>query len=228
MGRSGKLREAEEFIEFFIKQPNMQTYMALLSACRTHVDVDCAKRTAEKAFQLDINNPSIYVLLGNTFAMAGRMEDRDNIRNLMTKRGIQKVPGKTWGIIQGKEESFVANDQNHPEAPEIFQYSKELHYGIKKAGYKPNFNYVLLKDGKTKEEMMDHLCSHSERLFIAQALRKNKTGEPIIAQKNLRMCGDCHEATKFISLIKQLPIVIRDANRWHHFENGKCSCSDFF
>ncbi|CAF1551535.1 unnamed protein product, partial [Adineta ricciae] len=46
--------------------------------------------------------------------------------------------------------------------------------------------------------------------------------------KNLRICGDCHAAIKLISRIRRCEIVIRDANRIHHFSDGKCSCNDHF
>ena len=37
------------------------------------------------------------------------------------------------------------------------------------------------------------------------------------------------EATKLIAKIRQCDIVIRDANRIHHFSrNGSCSCQDHF
>jgi hypothetical protein len=44
--------------------------------------------------------------------------------------------------------------------------------------------------------------------------------------KNLRVCGDCHEFTKLVSKLSD--IVVRDANRFHHFIGGSCSCGDFW
>ncbi|CAF5227508.1 unnamed protein product, partial [Rotaria magnacalcarata] len=42
--------------------------------------------------------------------------------------------------------------------------------------------------------------------------------------KNLRICGDCHRSTKLIAAIRQCEIIVRDANRIHHFyKNGQCS-----
>lgn len=53
-------------------------------------------------------------------------------------------------------------------------------------------------------------------------------GEPIYVMKNLRVCPDCHEWSKLISLKWERQCIVRDANRLHVFENGKCSCSDFW
>ena len=41
-------------------------------------------------------------------------------------------------------------------------------------------------------------------------------------------CKDCHEATKVISKIENRRLSVRTKNRWHHFENGQCSCNDYF
>ncbi|CAF4317950.1 unnamed protein product, partial [Rotaria magnacalcarata] len=42
--------------------------------------------------------------------------------------------------------------------------------------------------------------------------------------KNLRICGNCHRSTKLIAAIRQCEMIVRDANRIHHFyKNGQCS-----
>ncbi|KAJ0798086.1 putative DYW domain-containing protein [Helianthus annuus] len=46
--------------------------------------------------------------------------------------------------------------------------------------------------------------------------------------KNLRVCGGCHEATKFISAIEKREIIVGDNSRFHHFKEGKCSCGDYW
>lgn len=44
--------------------------------------------------------------------------------------------------------------------------------------------------------------------------------------KNLRVCGDCHQWSKLISKIWNRELIVRDANRFHIFKDGKCSCND--
>ncbi|RYR28114.1 hypothetical protein Ahy_B01g052225 isoform C [Arachis hypogaea] len=51
---------------------------------------------------------------------------------------------------------------------------------------------------------------------------------PIRIFKNLRVCGDCHNAAKFISRITERDIIMRDSNRFHHFKCGICSCGDYW
>ncbi|KAJ6361366.1 hypothetical protein OIU78_001913 [Salix suchowensis] len=97
---------------------------------------------------------------------------------------------------------------------------------MKRAGYIPTTTEVLLDiDDEDKE---DTLNRHSEKLAIAFALLNTPPGTLIRIVKNLRICDDCHSATKFISKIYNREIVVRDRNRFHHFKNGLCSCRDFW
>ncbi|CAF1298082.1 unnamed protein product [Rotaria sordida] len=84
----------------------------------------------------------------------------------------------------------------------------------------------LLDQDETIESV---LCGHSERLAIAWNFVVNPNATRIQVTKNLRVCGDCHQATKLIAAIRQCEIIVRDANRIHHFyTNGQCSCNDYF
>lgn len=76
-----------------------------------------------------------------------------------------------------------------------------------------------------KEELV---CGHSEKLAIACALINTSEGTTICVVKNLRICGDCHDATSLISKLEKRKIEVRDANRVHFFEAGKCSCGDYW
>ncbi|XP_019260716.1 PREDICTED: pentatricopeptide repeat-containing protein At5g43790-like [Nicotiana attenuata] len=79
-----------------------------------------------------------------------------------------------------------------------------------------------------EEEKEDALSYHSERLAIAYALIASVSGSPIRIIKNLRVCSDCHAATKLISRIYEREIIVRDRSRFHHFRNGTCSCLDYW
>ena len=66
-----------------------------------------------------------------------------------------------------------------------------------------------------------------EKLVIGFGLISTPPGTPLLITKNLRVCPDCHNVTKFISKIRNREITVRDSNRFHHFKNGKCSCNDY-
>lgn len=71
-------------------------------------------------------------------------------------------------------------------------------------------------------------AGHLERLAIAFGVISTRPGTPIRITKNLRVCGDCHIATKFISKIVMREIIMRDAYRFHHFKDGLCSCGEYW
>nr|CAB3467533.1 unnamed protein product [Digitaria exilis] len=103
----------------------------------------------------------------------------------------------------------------------IDMYSK-----ISELGYEPETSNVLHDIGE--EEKQYALCYHSEKLAIAYGLISTPPGETIRVIKNLRICGDCHVVAKLISKAYGRVIIIRDRARFHRFENGQCSCRDYW
>ncbi|KAF9606753.1 hypothetical protein IFM89_028129 [Coptis chinensis] len=56
---------------------------------------------------------------------------------------------------------------------------------------------------------------------------KGEVGGCIRIVKNLRICWDCHEVFKKISKAFRREIIVRDGSRFHHFNEGGCSCFDY-
>ena len=84
---------------------------------------------------------------------------------------------------------------------------------------------LLFVDQQEREAKLQY---HSEKLALAFALLNTPPGATIRIKKNIRMCGDCHSAIKFVSMVMEREIVVRDTNRFHHFSNGFCSCGDYW
>lgn len=97
---------------------------------------------------------------------------------------------------------------------------------LKKASYVPDISEVLLNTDE--EEKETSLGLHSEKLAITFGLQSTNPGTPIREVKNLRVCVDCHTASKLISKVYNREIILRDRNRFHHFKDGFCSCNDFW
>ncbi|CAM6042465.1 unnamed protein product, partial [Sphagnum compactum] len=226
VGRAGHLDEAEEILNKKPFQPGALELGALLSACRIHGAVEIAERAADSAFKLEPEKSGIYVMLANIYAAAGRWDGARNVRLLMEERGVKKEPGRSWIEVKNKVHSFVSEDQTHQQTEEIYAELARLTRQMKEAGYVPDTRFILHDvDPWQKEWVLGH---HSERLAIAYGLISTPPGTPIRIFKNLRVCGDCHTATKFISKIVGREIVARDVSRFHHFKNGVCSCSDYW
>ncbi|KAL5705858.1 hypothetical protein ACHQM5_024097 [Ranunculus cassubicifolius] len=96
----------------------------------------------------------------------------------------------------------------------------------KQQGYVPDTRYVLHDiDQEAKEQA---LLYHSERLAIAYGLISTPARTPLRIIKNLRICGDCHNAIKIMAKIVGRELIVRDNKRFHHFKDGKCSCGDYW
>jgi hypothetical protein len=101
-----------------------------------------------------------------------------------------------------------------------------MEWQLKFEGYIPDTSQVLLD--VEEEEKKERLKYHSQKLAIAFGLIHTSEGSPLRITRNLRMCSDCHTYTKYISMIYEREITIRDRHRFHHFKNGTCSCKDYW
>ncbi|XP_061355754.1 pentatricopeptide repeat-containing protein At3g49710 [Gastrolobium bilobum] len=229
LGRAGKLKEAERIIETMPFNPGSIEWAALLGACRKHGNVELAVKAANEFLKLEPDSAAPYVMLSNMYASAGRWEESATVKRLMRERGVKKKPGCSWIEIDKKVHVFVAEDTSHPMIKEIREYMGEMLSKMKQAGYVPDIRWALVKDEEAAaEEKERRLLLHSEKLAVAFGLISTKEGVPILVVKNLRICGDCHNAIKFISAIAGREITVRDAHRFHCFKEGQCSCRDYW
>ncbi|XP_072994800.1 pentatricopeptide repeat-containing protein At4g33990-like [Typha latifolia] len=226
LGRAGRLKEAIELSERVTLEKDEGFWGALLGACRIHGNIGLAEKAAQSLLELRPRNPGYYVLLSNIYAKAGRWEDVAKIRDTMNSRRLKKTPGWTWIEIKDKIYQFRVGDKTHPQSKEIFEMLNVLREKLELAGYVPDTNFVL--HDVDDELKAGFLYSHSEKLAIAFGLIATPEKTIIRITKNLRVCGDCHTFTKKVSAVMQREIVVRDANRFHHFKEGSCSCGDYW
>ncbi|KAL1566137.1 pentatricopeptide repeat-containing protein-like protein [Salvia divinorum] len=191
-----------------------------------HGDVELAEKAATSLLELQPRNAGHYILLSNIYAKAGRWKEVAKVRELMTRQRIKKIPGWTWIEVDDKIHKFGVGDHTHDRSREIYEQLKQLREKLELAGYVPDTNFVL--HDIDDELKLDILHTHSEKLAIAFGLIATPEATPIRITKNLRVCGDCHTFIKFVSLITKRLLVVRDANRFHHFNDGACSCSDYW
>ncbi|PKI55078.1 hypothetical protein CRG98_024544 [Punica granatum] len=226
LGRAGQLDQAYNFILKMPIEPGVSIWGALLSACKIYRNISLGEYAAEKLFLLDPHNTGHYVQLSNLYASARLWDQVRRVRILMRERGLTKDLGYSLIEINGKLQAFRVGDKSHPRSKEIFEELERLERRLKEAGFVPHIDSVLHDlNYEEKEEM---LCNHSERLAIAYGLISTPPHTTLRITKNLRACVNCHAATKFISKIEGREIVVRDANRFHHFKDGICSCGDYW
>jgi pentatricopeptide repeat protein len=225
LGRAGKLDEAWSFIQSMSIEPGISVYGAMLGACKSHKSLKLAEESAHKIFELGPKEGVYHVLLANIYASSSMWKDVVRVRTDMEKKGLQKTPG--WSIIQLKNEAhtFYSGSTNHQHAKEIYARLAKLVEETRAVGYVPDTDSIRDVEDDVKARLLN---THSERLAIAYGLIRTPPGTTIRIKKNLRVCDDCHNATKLISLVTGRGVIMRDTQRFHHFKDAKCSCGDYW
>lgn len=199
LGKCGHLNEAEEFIGRLPFEPTAEVWDALRNYARIQGDVDLEDHAEELMVALDPLKA--------------------------TSNKIPTPPPKKHtaiSMLDGK--SRISEFRN----PTLYKDDEKLKAakGMKESGYVPDTRYVLHDiDQEAKEQA---LLYHSERLAIAYGLISTPARTPLRIIKNLRICGDCHNAIKIMSKIVGRELIVRDNKRFHHFKDGKCSCGDYW
>ncbi|KAK4265760.1 hypothetical protein QN277_026773 [Acacia crassicarpa] len=226
LGRAGHIQEAEKLMLSMPFKASASMYRTLLNACRVQGDKETGKRVADKLFSLEPSDSAAYVLLSNIYAAANQWDNVSSARNMMKNINVKKDPGFSWVDVKNKVHLFVAGDRSHEEADSIYDMVEYMIKKIKGGGYVPDTDFVLVDIEDEEKECA--LYYHSEKLAIAYGLISTPPLTTIRVIKNLRVCGDCHNAIKYISKAFQREIIVRDANRFHHFRSGVCSCGDYW
>ncbi|XP_074592901.1 pentatricopeptide repeat-containing protein At4g32450, mitochondrial-like [Curcuma longa] len=212
LGRAGYLEEALEFIHQMPFEPSIDIWETLMTLARLNGNLELGDLCAKVVEQLDasrLNEQSKNGLL--------LVKDSDLAKEKEKKKSLQ---------LKSRIREYRAGDRSHPENDKLYAQLRCLQQQMKEAGYVPDTRFVLHDvDQESKE---DALLAHSERLALSYALMTTSVRSDIKIMKNLRVCGDCHNALKIISKLVGRLIIARDAKRFHHFENGVCSCKDYW
>ena len=226
LGRAGKIDEALSFINNMPMEPGASSWGALLSACRIHKRVELAEEVAKKLLPLESDQSGVYVMLSNIYADFGMWEMVKKTRVKMFEKGLRKSVGFTSIEVKKKLYLFSSKDRFSYKNTQIESLWNSLEKRMGELGYVPDLRFVLHDvDDEVKQEV---LYGHSEKLAIVFGLLNSGEGMPIRITKNIRVCVDCHTASKFISLITRRKIIMRDVKRFHHVQDGVCSCGDFW
>ncbi|XP_021888680.1 pentatricopeptide repeat-containing protein At1g08070, chloroplastic-like [Carica papaya] len=226
LGRARLLDEAHEVIKSMPIRPNSIVWSALLAACKVHRNSTLAEIAARKLLDMEPQHCGYNTLVSNVFAAANRWDDVAELRKVMKKFGMKKEPGLSLIEVNGSVHEFAMGDRRHSQIAKIDGMLEEMRKKLEESGYVPDTSVVLQNiDEEEKEFALNY---HSEKIAMAFGLISTAPGHPIKVVKNLRVCNDCHTATKLLSKIYKRVIVVRDRKRFHHFRDGFCSCGDYW
>lgn len=93
LGRAGRLQEAYDLILTMPFKPNHTVWGSLLGACVVHHNVELGEIAAKLLVKMQPENTGNFVLLANIYASAGRWEDAENVRSMISIAGSGKKLG---------------------------------------------------------------------------------------------------------------------------------------
>ena len=129
LGRAGKLNSAMNLIE---KMPERMRdgaglWGALLSACRSSGNSRLGAGAASRVLKLEPQSSAGYFLASSMYAASGLWADAAKMRWLVKVRGVRVVAGYSLVHVEDKAWRFVAGDESHPRAGEIWGVVEQLH-----------------------------------------------------------------------------------------------------
>uniref|UniRef100_M8B9T4 Putative pentatricopeptide repeat-containing protein n=1 Tax=Aegilops tauschii TaxID=37682 RepID=M8B9T4_AEGTA len=226
----GKHGHGQEAIDMFEKmrtegvEPDEVSYLALLSACSHSGLVEECRRYFSMIRQEKRLRPRAehYACMVDLLGRAGElMEARDLVATMPME--------PTVGVWQ----TLLSACRVHKDVTTAREAGEAL---LGMDGDNPA-NYVMLSNifaeaGEWREhqQVRDAMRRRGLRKQGGCSWVEEEEGrrEVIRVYKNLRVCGDCHEFFKGLSRVVGRAMVVRDANRFHRFQDGACSCKDYW
>ncbi|KAF0925553.1 hypothetical protein E2562_017164 [Oryza meyeriana var. granulata] len=110
LGRSGQVRRALDLVRDMPVPADAKVWGSLLSACRSHGDVDTAVLAAERLVELEPDDVGNLVMLANVYAAARRWVDVASTRKAIRRRSMRKTPGCSLIEVGNVVREFVAGE----------------------------------------------------------------------------------------------------------------------
>ncbi|KAJ9166622.1 hypothetical protein P3X46_021342 [Hevea brasiliensis] len=95
LGQAGCFNEAMKLIAEMPFKPDKTIWSSLLGACGTLGNTELVSTIEENLLATSPDDPSVYVMLSNAFAMLGMWDNLSKVRKAAKKLGIKKA-GKSW------------------------------------------------------------------------------------------------------------------------------------
>ncbi|XP_047980804.1 pentatricopeptide repeat-containing protein At1g71420 isoform X2 [Salvia hispanica] len=225
---AGMVKEGTNIFDTMREKYDSVIWSAFLGACRKHGETKAAQLASRKLQELDPDNSLGYVMISNIYCSANSFGEGDLIRKKMDKAGVRKEPGLSWTEVGHTLHEFASGGKRHPQIKAIRAYLDELLRQLKEIGYVPETSAVLFDVEEEHKE--EQLYLHSEKLALVFSLMNGGGSSCNVIKiiKNIRICLDCHNFLRLASKLLGKAIIVRDANRFHHFRDGACSCNDYW
>ncbi|CAK9141940.1 unnamed protein product [Ilex paraguariensis] len=134
LGRSGRLEEAQNFIETMPVMPGRDVWGTMLGACTLLGDIEVAKRAAKELSVFEPKSKVWRVALSNVCASAGRWEDAAKLRaEIRVSEELVDEGGWSSVEVRGDMVRFMVGETKHPESKLIYEVVEGIHEQIRDA-----------------------------------------------------------------------------------------------
>ncbi|KAF1863974.1 hypothetical protein Lal_00031117 [Lupinus albus] len=217
-GHSGMVDEGKKAFSSLSEEfhiiPGVEHYIAMVNLFGRSV------LAGERMLELEPGNTITQHLLSQAYSLCGKSWESPKI----TKQGKEKdVPvGQCWIERKNLVYTFVAGDQSKTYLDKLHSWLKRVAINVKA--------HISDNELCIEEEEKETISSvHSEKLAFAFAfIDPHRSPQVVRIVKKLRMCKDCHDTAKYLSLAYGCEIYLSDSNCLHHFKSGHCSCKDYW
>ncbi|KAK1319031.1 putative pentatricopeptide repeat-containing protein [Acorus calamus] len=131
LGRVGHLEEAYGFVRRMRVEPDHVVWGALLSACKSHGNLELGREVAGMLVESGKADSGTYVLLSSIYASSGEWGAAARARADMKGNRIVKEPGCSSIEIDGEIHEFMMGDIRHPRREEVYKKLEELNEVLK-------------------------------------------------------------------------------------------------
>lgn len=219
LGRSGSLQEAYEFIDNMPLIPNLAVWEALLTAATIHGNARLANMAARELSSLDPSDPRIQRLVFNYWDLTGKSVDVPLMTVYNKGRELEGVDSCS---VEIKNKVYLFSTGDNLALESTVAELKLIMIQIR-------MSLLNICNGTDAEEEKEELSGiHCEKLAIAFAISNSPPFRSIRIIKTLKMCSRCHIFAKLVSEKYERQILIKDSNCLHKFNDGKCSCEDYW
>ncbi|KAL1565522.1 putative pentatricopeptide repeat-containing protein [Salvia divinorum] len=126
LGRSGLVREAEEFAESMPVAADKIVLTTLLHASWSWMEVEVAERTTRRLRALDASSAAACVIMSNVYSGTGKWGEKAEAREALKRQGVTKDPGCSWIDVNSRSHVFSVSCRNHPNSNMIYATLESL------------------------------------------------------------------------------------------------------
>uniref|UniRef100_A0A0D9X7B4 DYW domain-containing protein n=1 Tax=Leersia perrieri TaxID=77586 RepID=A0A0D9X7B4_9ORYZ len=220
LGRSGRLKEAYELIDAMPLIPNSTVWEAFLSAAVRHGNVRLAHLAARELSAIDPGDHRVQRLASSLQDLTGKSVDVPKETAPNKGRKSDEVEGCS---VEIRNNVYVFSNGDIVGLEDTVAELKSMM--IKMGHSMLDIGVGSLDVEEEKEEIVG---VHCEKLAIAFGISNSSHFKKIRIIKTARMCNHCHSFAKLVSKKYERHILIKDPKCLHKFEDGKCSCEDYW